>query len=924
MNNNLRLQLSSVDPVKFLSYNVRFQSKNVSKDVCLFSSYSFSGIVEDYVFHYLEKLKEAGFDIVFVSTSRIENNCLDRLKGYCFLVVERENKCPDFGSWKVGLSLLNWGQDFNSILLANDSVFGPFFDLQGIIKKMTLKYDMWGMTDSYEIDYHLQSYFLFFNRNILLSKVWHSFWQNVDLTLSKQEVIAQYEIGLSKIFQNAKFRLGAYASVEVVHKSARHDHKYINTSLGFWKILVEQYDFPFLKREILIKPDIHRVYWERGLYINIRNWRNLFTTKLDYPIKYIDTFLDKYHQLAKKSNKDLVARPGKILFLSHNVEIGGAQRVLLNFISWFKQNTDIPFEIIICRCGETSLLDEFSRLGNVTFFYNLSDYEKQRLKNRLVDEQIALIFSNTMVNIEVQQFLSFLDVPQIIFVHELTHVLRAFPSITDNIDWTRSNISHFVACAHVVKDNLINFLKIEEERVTVVHEFINHENRISAQQVDEIRKNEKIPRDAFVVGMSGTFEWRKSADLIPVIANTICSEHKDIHLVWLGADTKNNSLYERVISDIEKAGLLEKVHLIEKKNQSSPFFKLFDIFLMISREDPFPLVNLESGAAGKPVICFKNSGGSEEYVSLGTGSAVPYMDIKSLSEKVLEYYESKLSLPGISDEITSIVKHNFTTEIQAPKLLQVIRKYYDERERVLVEQPSITFMVHIFFDTTWEEIKTQLRHFDNGTNYFLFSISEACLVKDTIAEDIRKSFRNSYTVISSNIGRDIGSKMVLIDMYLTLKINSTYIVFLHDKQSPHTLVGESWKKNLFKVIDPCNHRTILATFQSDKVGIVGAKEHFINEYDTQTGLFRHNNDLSKQFLKLYNISINNYEYISGTIYWIKASIIEKFFSENNPIVLRKQLESGNILDNKRGTQVHTWERMFCWMTTNYGYSIKGI
>jgi Lipopolysaccharide biosynthesis protein len=233
-------------------------------------------------------------------------------------------------------------------------------------------------------------------------------------------------------------------------------------------------------------------------------------------------------------------------------------------------------------------------------------------------------------------------------------------------------------------------------------------------------------------------------------------------------------------------------------------------------------------------------------------------------------------------------------------------------------------MTHIFYEDSWQEIKPKLKHFDNGRNHFLFSISEACLVKDSIVEDIKTSFKNSYAVITSNIGKDIGGKLVLIDLYLMLGIHSTYIIFLHDKKSPQTFVGESWKNNLYKVIDPANHELILKSFGKDSVGIVGAKEHIINEYNRETKQFVHNNAITHKFLKKYSISIDSYEFLSGTMYWMKSSIIEDFFTKHHPISLRKDLEAGNVLDNYDDTIAHTWERMFCWIAANYGYSIKGI
>ncbi|MES1220824.1 MAG: rhamnan synthesis F family protein, partial [Bacteroidota bacterium] len=295
-----------------------------------------------------------------------------------------------------------------------------------------------------------------------------------------------------------------------------------------------------------------------------------------------------------------------------------------------------------------------------------------------------------------------------------------------------------------------------------------------------------------------------------------------------------------------------------------------------------------------------------------------------LADKVLHCYHNREQLTKESETITTIVKKNFTTNVQSPKILEIIEQYYDKEECVLTEGPVVAVMTHIYYDDSWEEIKTKLKHFDNGINYFFFSISEACLIKEKIVRDIKDSFSNAYALITSNIGKDIGGKFVLIDLYLTLGIHPDYIIFLHDKKSPQTLVGESWKNNLYKIIDPSYYKSILKAFQNNSAGIVGAKEHIMNEYNRETRRFVHNNDISHRFLKKYGISIDNYEFLSGTMYWLKASIIEDFFSMYNPISFRKDLEAGNVLDNHDGTVAHTWERMFCWITTNYGYSIIGI
>ncbi len=288
-------------------------------------------------------------------------------------------------------------------------------------------------------------------------------------------------------------------------------------------------------------------------------------------------------------------------------------------------------------------------------------------------------------------------------------------------------------------------------------------------------------------------------------------------------------------------------------------------------------------------------------------------------QNIVEYF-------GVDDRKIELVYNsdNFTIAVQAPKLMQIINTYYDHEELRFTEDPLVTFMIHIYYENSWDEIRNKLKYFDNGRNYFLFSISEACLVREQIIEDIKVSFKNAFFLITSNIGKDIGGKMALIDLYLLLDINSSYIVFLHDKQSPHSLGGESWKNELFKIIDPNNQNLILDLFKDPKTGMVGAKDHIVNEFNNTTDTFRNNNHLSKKLLMQFGITIDNYDFLGGSMYWLRSAIIEKFFAKNNPILMRENLEAGNVLDLHGETLAHTWERMFSWIATNEGYTIKGI
>ena len=57
---------------------------------------------------------------------------------------------------------------------------------------------------------------------------------------------------------------------------------------------------------------------------------------------------------------------------------------------------------------------------------------------------------------------------------------------------------------------------------------------------------------------------------------------------------------------------------------------------MCSREDPFPLVNIEAGIFGTPIIGFADSGGTEELLKDEAGILVPYGDYRAMAKNIIE------------------------------------------------------------------------------------------------------------------------------------------------------------------------------------------------------------------------------------------------------------------------------------------------
>jgi glycosyltransferase involved in cell wall biosynthesis len=235
-------------------------SPNYVKPLCLFSSYDGESIVRESVYHYLRQLEMAGFDTVFISTSSsISELDLKKLAGYCIRVINRENRGYDFFSWKVGLEQYPQYRHHAGLLLANDSVHGPFFDFGDIINRLENNgANIVGMTNSCRYYPHLQSYFLYCKSPVVLSKEFTDFFGHLKVIQLKSAVVRKYEVGFSQML-GKKFQLAALYPLEDILKQTGHLGYYepdVDPTNTLWKVLVAELKFPFLKRSLYAKRGV--------------------------------------------------------------------------------------------------------------------------------------------------------------------------------------------------------------------------------------------------------------------------------------------------------------------------------------------------------------------------------------------------------------------------------------------------------------------------------------------------------------------------------------------------------------------------------------------------------------------------------------------------------------------------------------------
>lgn len=129
----------------------------------------------------------------------------------CVETIVRENVGYDFYSYRTGIHALGDLSNWDELIIANDSIYviRPEKLMTTIAGMRRNTFDVWGITSSDQIFPHIQSYLVSFSSRVIRSEEFSRFWNDMKILNEKQEIVRRYEVGLSRLFLEKGWRVGA-------------------------------------------------------------------------------------------------------------------------------------------------------------------------------------------------------------------------------------------------------------------------------------------------------------------------------------------------------------------------------------------------------------------------------------------------------------------------------------------------------------------------------------------------------------------------------------------------------------------------------------------------------------------------------------------------------------------------------------------
>lgn len=371
----------------------------------------------------------------------------------------------------------------------------------------------------------------------------------------------------------------------------------------------------------------------------------------------------------------------KILFIGNDTGRTGAPIILLEIARYFKSQ---GWNCVFLFESDGILQADYENLGDVFFWnanldkiankykrwiakgfykYGFNTICRKKIIKDIAKRQVKVVYGNTGISgyliaaLDLQQTVTFQH------LHEMEQMLKYHcgNKFTDGIAFT----DYFIAINRQIEQTLINQYNIEREKIIAQNIFVPY--------AVDIEKLSKKGSKKFVVGGAGVPTHRKGFDLFIAIAEAVKNVDAEIEFRWVGFDQCNtlNSHYIKAIDDKE---LNSTIKLIPPTATPLNEFIEFDILLLTSREDPNPLVVLESGLLGKPVVCFVDSGATHQIAEDGGGILVEMENIDAASNAIIQLKANQHIYARCSKRINEIVSTQYDKDKNLESIYQIVVK----------------------------------------------------------------------------------------------------------------------------------------------------------------------------------------------------------------------------------------------------------
>jgi len=325
-----------------------------------------------------------------------------------------------------------------------------------------------------------------------------------------------------------------------------------------------------------------------------------------------------------------------VLLVGHDGHRNGAQINLLHFAKALRKR-GVPVTILLLGGGP--LVDLYKAVAETvvvtTAFAGQRD--SSTFFNRLRTRGYRRAILNTVATGSVVWGLKAADFTVVSLIHELPTLINRM-GLRDHLGAISKFADTIVFASEFVRAGAETVVSVEAAKVAIVpqgsYRRVPHFEQVEREALrTAFRRINKIPPDAALVLGLGYGDRRKGIDIFAMLARQMYRKVPNLHFAWVG--DLDHGCRQDLHDEMQNGNWRSNLHLIGYSESPLDALIAADVFLLTSREDPFPTVVLEAIDAGLPVVAFRGAGGFADLESTGFVKLAEYLDVEDLGNCVV-------------------------------------------------------------------------------------------------------------------------------------------------------------------------------------------------------------------------------------------------------------------------------------------------
>lgn len=360
----------------------------------------------------------------------------------------------------------------------------------------------------------------------------------------------------------------------------------------------------------------------------------------------------------------------KIFFLNTTLNIGGAEKVHYEIVRHL--DNSVFTKKLCCLYGPGTIGKILIEEG--------ADLSHSLMKNKY--DMIGIYNFFRLIKKERPDLLCIQSLPLTLFLGFICGKILKVPSIVavvhDMIEsnkWTSfksglvnklimHRLDKIIVVSEARMNSLIKEYNLKPEKLILIHNSIDTQRFVNLKDGNGFRREIGVSDGDKIIGMVGRLVYEKAYDIFLRSARKINERMPNSKFLVIG-DGKERKNLEILASSL---GIRDRVIFLGERQDIPRLIALFDVAVLSSRIESFPVALLEYMAASRPIVATDVGGNSEIILHGETGYLVPSEQPEALAKAVVELFNDRRKAEEMGRLARKTAENRFSLERMMSKM----------------------------------------------------------------------------------------------------------------------------------------------------------------------------------------------------------------------------------------------------------------